>query len=126
MGTYLHARLKKTDEANIQKANESIQKAGYPITIYNDVPYGFFISRAQLEEDARFMNEDPEGRKQVPSWPRPVTAEMLTADFFWLEIGCGCIKLSGCDHEQQALVDIVHEWLETPEAKRMIKSVKDR
>ena len=119
MGTYIYARLKDKSESAIDAANKSILRKGYPTETHNNVLYGFFTSRAQLEEDARFMNEDPEGLKQAPHWKRPITVDDLSS-LFWNEIGCGVIKISGCDDQRQRIVDIVRSWLRTKTAKQIL------
>lgn len=119
MGTYIYARLINKDEESIKKANKSIKKAGYPTEIHNNTTYGFFTSRKQIAEDVRYMNKDEEGLKQMPHWPRPIKEEDLT-QLFWNEIGCGVIKISGCDDERQNLVDIVKKWIFSADGKRMI------
>lgn len=118
MGTYLHARLKKRDEATIKEANLSIQKAGYPSEIHNNVLYGFFTSREQLKEDARFMSEDLEGLKQAPHLERPITADFLS-QWFWNEIGCGVIKLSSISDDDFSILKIINKWIHN-EGKKFI------
>jgi hypothetical protein len=119
MGTYYYARLIQKDEEFIEKANESIEKAGHKTETHNSVKYGFFITKSQIKEEARFMNEDEEGLKQMPGTKRPITTEFLE-DFFWNEIGCGVIKISGCDEECQAEVDIITNWLQSEEGEEFI------
>jgi hypothetical protein len=72
-----------------------------------------------LEEDARFMNEDAEGLNQATHWKRPITIDKLQ-ELFWNEIGCGVIKISGCNDEQQKLVDIVRSWINSDHGKKFI------
>lgn len=120
MGTYIYARLKNKDEETIERANRSAQKAGIPTPTYKGILYGFFTSRAMLEEDARFMNEDEEGLTQLPHFKRPITPEMLTKSFFWYEIGCGVIKITGCDDKRQKEVDLVRKWLRSKDARELI------
>ena len=119
MGTYIYARLINKSEDSIIKANESIKAFGFPTPEFSGVPYGFFTSRAKLEEDAKFLNEDPEGLKQVQHWKRPITVEALQ-QLFWNEIGCGVIKITGCDDERQDMVNLVRNWLNSADGKRMV------
>jgi len=100
MGTYIYAVLKDTSEENIAKQNAILHKLGLKIKKYNGVPYGAFVSRAQLAEDARFMNEDPEGLKQAPHWKRPVQVKDLEG-LFWNRIGQYCTKLSGGSSDKE-------------------------
>lgn len=65
-----------------------------------------------LQEEADFMNNDPEGLQQVPDWPRPITAMQLHRTFFWLRVGELHIKLSACSDMQEAQNAIaVCKWI---------------
>ena len=112
MGTYLYAQLKDTSENNIKKVNAMLKKRGFPTEYYNGVEYGAFVTREQLQEDARFMNETPEGLKQAPHWQRPVKVEDLE-HLFWNKIGQACYKLSGGHDDSVALAMIVAKFLAT-------------
>ncbi len=118
MGTYMYVRLKLKDENTVNKANESLNSFGFPCRVYNGVMFGFFNSRASLEEDARFMNEDPLGIKQCPHLGRPVTRETLE-QFFWNEMACGVIKLSGGETDKD-IIELIGRWLQTDDAKQLI------
>lgn len=100
MGTYIYSQLKDTSEENILKQNKILHKLGVKIKKYNKVPYGAFVSRTQLQEDARYMNEDPEGLKQASHWPRPVQVKDLEG-LFWNKIGLYCTKLSGGSSDKE-------------------------
>ena len=124
MGTYLRIKLKSKKDDFIKMANESLQGAGYPNETINGIDYGFFPTLEQLREDARFMNEEPEGLKQAPHFERPITPEFLQT-FFWNVLGEGTIKVSGCDDEQQEIVNIVKDWTQTGAAQAFIKEVTE-
>lgn len=95
MGTYTNLALKDRSEKNILRVNAQLDKLGiWEQEVHNSVPYGAFTSRQQLREDARFMNEDPEGLKQCSHQPRPITANWLES-FFWNKTGFLVVKLSG-------------------------------
>jgi hypothetical protein len=100
MGTYIYAQLKDTSEENILKQNKILHKLGVETKEFNGVLYGAFVSRTQLEEDARYMNEESEGLKQAPHWQRPITVKMLER-VFWNKIGLFCTKLSGGSTEEE-------------------------
>jgi hypothetical protein len=99
MGTYIYAMLKDTSEENINKINDLLEAEGFKSNHYNGVRYGAFVTREQLEEDARFMNEDPEGLKQATHLQRPITVKWLEG-LFWNKIGQYCTKLSSSEEPQ--------------------------
>lgn len=49
----------------------------------------------EIQQEADFMNKDPEGKKQCPGLKRPVTPKHLSTNFFWFTNGVFSIKLSG-------------------------------
>lgn len=89
----MKVQLRTISDKNIKKVNQEIIAEGYKHEVFNGVVYGAFISFEQLEEDARFMNEDAEGLKQQPDWKRPITPEKLS-QFFWMKPGTFNMKLS--------------------------------
>ncbi len=109
MGTYMKVVLRDTREENIKKVNSQIIEAGYKPEIYEGITYGPFVTMEQLREDARFMNEDPEGLKQCPHFKRPITPEFLSTNFFWLTLGHFHTKLSGSDRSD---IEIFYNLLE--------------
>jgi hypothetical protein len=54
-----------------------------------------FIHEKFLQEEANYMNTDPEGLLQLPHFPRPITVSTLASNFFWFRIGEFTYKLSG-------------------------------
>ncbi|WP_345201516.1 hypothetical protein [Chryseobacterium ginsengisoli] len=65
-----------------------------------------------LQKDADYMNNDPDGLKEVPDWKRPITATKLSKNFFWLTHGEFSFKLSGCPTLEEAREAIaVCKWL---------------
>jgi len=107
----MKAVLKDTEEQNILDVNAEIIGRGYVPEIYCGVTYGPFVTREQLTEDARFMNEDPEGLKQCPHFKRPITPEFLSHNFCWLKLGHFQIKLSGGHDEHVKTAMIIAEWI---------------
>lgn len=111
MGTYMHVVLKNTGEENIKQVNSEIIVKGYEPEIYCGVTYGPFVTMEQLIEDARYMNEDPEGLKQCPHFERPIQPMYLSRNFPWLRLG-GCqIKLSGGSDDLAKTAMIIAEWI---------------
>jgi len=53
-----------------------------------------FNTRKFLQEEADFMNTDPEGIAQAPHFRRPISVETLHNSFFWLRIGEFHCKIS--------------------------------
>lgn len=111
MGTHMTVLLKNTSEKNIKSCNKQVREMGFKSEIFEGIPYGPFVTQEQLEEDARFMNEDPEGLLQNPHQPRPITPEYLT-QYFWLKKGQFYCKLSGANNEELEQALIVAQWAE--------------
>jgi len=112
MGTYLNLMLKNKAESNIQKVNRELNKMGFISHCYNNINYGAFVTREQLNEDARYMNEDAEGLKQSPHFKRPITPSFLSS-FIWLRIGFHQTKLSGgLSPEEEHNAIILSQWAE--------------
>lgn len=109
MGTYAILRVKNQTESNLLAINKDLTNAGYPSETHENILYGPFVTKAQLTEDARFMNEDPEGLQQCPHFERPITPEFL-GKFFWNEIGSFCIKVSAINQEEIALAEIIFKY----------------
>lgn len=94
MGTYFELQLKDTSEKNIKGINNSLIKLGYKNSRTDDPIYqGAFNTRELLKAEAKFMNEDPEGLKQVTHIERPITPEYLQT-FIWNKLGFYQAKLS--------------------------------
>ena len=107
MGTYLTVVLKDKTEEHIKQVNQILEMRGFETEIHEGVKYGAFTTQEQLEEDVRFMNEEPEGLKQAPGMERPITAKDL-GQIFWMKIGHCVFKLSGGEPPAEAL--IVANW----------------
>jgi hypothetical protein len=84
MGTYARIVLKETvTEKELKKINRELSRRGIPIAVHEDVEYGAFITNETMVKDVRFMNEDPEGLKQMPGIPRPVTIDQVICRYFY-------------------------------------------
>lgn len=113
MGTHMTVKLRNTSEKNIKSCNKQIRKMGFKSEVFEGIPYGPFVTNEQLEEDARFMSEDPEGLRQCPGTKRPITPETIEGMAFWLKRGQFYLKLSGGtanEELEQAL--FVAKWAE--------------
>lgn len=72
----------------------------------------FYTTSAQRRE-IRYLNEDPEGLKQVSDWPRPITASILEKQAFWYRVGEFSLKLSGGSTSLDAMDAIaVCKWIQ--------------
>ena len=106
MGTYFELQLKQPTERNIKIANKLLESKGYIGQTANGVYYGAFVTREQLKEDARFMNEDPEGLKQCPHIERPITAKFLEGFVKWNTPGFCQYKLSYMGEDEERITTI--------------------
>lgn len=102
----MYSQLRDTSNENVERVNQELNKLGVKVKKYNGVPYGAFVTMRQIEEDARYMNEEPEGLKQAPDWPRPIKPEALQ-QVFWNKIGLFCLKLSGGRTDQELTIALV-------------------
>lgn len=108
----MNVQLKGTSETHIKHCNEEIRALGYKSETYNGVTYGPFVTREQLEEDAYFMNTDPEGLKQCTHFKRPITWDFLEKNFIWFRLGFFQCKLSGGSTEEEIKEClIVAKWI---------------
>lgn len=110
MGTYCYLHLKNKAESNIKRVNNLLDRYGiWPKDVHNGVDYGAFVTKEQLKEDVRFMNEDPVGLKQAPGMTRPISFRELES-LFWNGLGTCVVKLSGgTDNDGlKRLLNVVH------------------
>lgn len=91
MGRYMTVVLKEEckNDNFIKQLNEELIKK-YGATLYHK-----FNPWYLLQQEADYINKNPEGKKQLPDWKRPITAERLSKNFFWFTNGVFWIKLSG-------------------------------
>ena len=54
-----------------------------------------FIHEKFLQEEADYLNTDPEGLRQLPHFQRPIAISTLHNNFFWYRIGVFHFKISG-------------------------------
>jgi len=89
MGTYSIIYLKKPETA---KEVNKLLKEKYNLTYenYNGVDYGIFFTQEMFDEDLRFMNEDEDGKKNIPHFerlfPKKPTILCYSAEEIVLEI----------------------------------------
>ena len=123
MGTYTKLRLKNTANNFIKTANESLKKYGAKYEVFNNVEYGYFRTDEMIKEDCRFMNEDPEGLKQVPDKKRPITPDYFNS-VFWMERGAFIIKISCVDSEEIKQIKIIQNWINSGDAMKFLSQKK--
>ena len=109
MGTYATLFVKDKTDTSIIAINKRLASLGYPTETFEGVLYGAFVSKSQLIEDVRFMNEDPEGLKQQPQVKRPITVKFLTS-FFWNQVGSFCRKISASTDQEKRQWAIVFRY----------------
>jgi len=130
MGTYAIIYLRKPTMAN--EVNELL-KVKYDLEYenYNGVDYGIFFSQEMFDEDLRFINEDEEGKTQVPHFDRPISKETLYGLKFgggncFGDIGTVCIKISSIIEEDVKTIKVLQEFSKTPEFKRFVNASKSK
>ncbi|MCX2429871.1 hypothetical protein [Pedobacter sp. GR22-10] len=122
MGRYMTVELKEKykTEIFIQLLNMELaaQYGGNIGTTFNTWEH--------LEEQADYINHDAEGLKQLPDWKRPISAQQLHRNFFWLRFGSFSFKLSGEGNSDEARDAVaVSKWIENTEAKFINLSASD-
>lgn len=85
-----------------------------------------FNTWAHIKSEAHYMNHDPEGLQQLPHWERPITAESLHKNFFWLRMGEYSFKLS-CPSRSDEARDAVAicKWIIKTKGKFINKHASD-
>lgn len=114
MGRYMEVALKAKykNDRFIQTLNEELTK------VYGADTWHKFNPWYYLQEEADFMNTDPEGLKQIPEWKRPIKPEQLSNNFFWFKHGEFHFKLSGGSTSDEARNAIaVTKWIVATERK---------
>lgn len=108
MGTYLTLQLEDTSESRIKKINKELRELGY----IAEEPYGAFNTRESVQAEADFMNNDPEGLKQVPDIQRPITVEILQGLVHWYRIGYCEYKLSCMEETEAHNINILAKYFQ--------------
>lgn len=107
MGTYTKIILKNQDEKEILRINREILSLGYR----DELRRGPFYAMKHCRADAKFMNTDPEGLKQMEHLQRPITPKkILGLGMFWIAIGLFCVKISCLNEEEKHNLRIVMQW----------------
>lgn len=91
MGTYMRVVLKEhvRFDSFIKEINKVLADR------YGAATEQHFNSWEELQREADYLNHDPEGRKELSDWNRPITKEQLHGSFFWPRLGEYSFKLSG-------------------------------
>jgi len=110
MGTYIYLKPKNTSEENLKRLNKEIEALGYASETHNGIVYGAFKTFESLSEDARFMNEEEEGLRQVPHIERPITPEYLSENFFWNKVGFYVEKISCYNDDRLESISAALAW----------------
>lgn len=98
MGRYMIVVLKPqyNNDGHMVRLNKQLQEE------FGAATAQVFNTWKFLQEEADFMNHDPEGLRQIPDWKRPITPLQLHNNFFWLRVGELHIKLSACSDMDKA------------------------
>lgn len=124
MGTYSIIYLKKPEMAN--EVNELLKEKYYlEYENHNGIDYGIFFTQEMFDEDLRFMNEDKEGKNNLPHYERPISKETYRSLLFGIgncfgDIGTFCIKISCVIEEDIKTVRALQEFSKTPEFKKYV------
>jgi hypothetical protein len=79
-----------------------------------------------LQEEADYINDTEDGKKQLPGWKRPITKETLNNNFFWFRNGEFSFKLSGgCTADEARDAVAVCKWLIKTRYKYIDKSTSE-
>lgn len=130
MGTYSIIYLKKSTQA--KEVNDLLkEKYNLKYENYNGVDYGIFFTEEMFDEDLRFMNEDEEGKSNLPHYERPISVET----YYWLRFGAGncfgdigtvCIKISCIAEDDLQTIKVLQEFSKTPEFKKYVNFRKSK
>ena len=113
MGTYTRVRLLDVSDAEL--ANMFCSSLGHTREIHNEVLYGLFYSTDMLDEDVRFVNNDPDGLKQMPDIPRPMSKETFLLQKFgngcFGGLGQWCVKISNPTDTEKKEIEIIKRFI---------------
>ncbi|WP_126652171.1 hypothetical protein [Chryseobacterium aureum] len=124
MGTYSIIYLRKPEMAtevnNLLKENYNIEYERY-----NGVDYGVFFTQEMFDEDLRFVNEDEDGKADLPHFKRPISKETYHSLLFGPEnvfgdIGTYCTKISSIREEDIEVIKALQKFSKTPLFKKYI------
>ncbi|MBN9313962.1 hypothetical protein [Elizabethkingia miricola] len=130
MGTYSIIYLKKPETA---KEVNKLLKEKYNLTYenYNGVDYGIFFTQEMFDEDLRFMNEDEDGKKNIPHFERPISKETYYSLLFgggncFGDIGTFCTKISSISEKDVETIKVLQDFSQTPEFKKYVNYSKSK
>jgi len=119
MGRYMTVVLNEPfkNETFIQELNIELALR------YGAINKNLFVSWKYLEEEADYINNTPDGQKQLPHFPRPITKEALNENFFWYRYGQYTCKLSGGGTTVQEAIDAIAvcNWIRKTKGKHINK-----
>ena len=130
MGTYSIIYLRKPEMA--KEVNELLkEKYNLKYKKYTGVDYGIFFTQEMFDEDLRFMNEDEEGKINLPHYKRPIAKETYRLLLFGIgncfgDIGTFCVKISSLMEEDLKVIKVLQEFSKTPEFKKYVNFSKSK
>jgi hypothetical protein len=117
MGTYMTVVLQKDyhGEAAINKINNDL-------FLYFGANHGVhFGTRQQLQQETDYLNQHPDGLKQLPGWKRPISAMELEQAAHWLRIGEFSFKISAVETTDEARDAVaVCKWIMATKGKYIV------
>lgn len=98
---------------------------------YNGVDYGIFFTQEMFDEDLRFMNEDEDGKKNIPHFERPISKETYYSLLFgggncFGDIGTFCTKISSISEKDVETIKVLQDFSQTPEFKKYVNYSKSK
>lgn len=130
MGTYSIIYLRKPEMA--KEVNELLkEKYNLKYEKYNGVDYDIFFTQEMFDEDLRYMNEDEEGKTNLPHFVRPISKETYHSLLFGLgncfgDIGTFCIKISFVTEEDVKMIKTIQQFSKSPGFKKDVNSSKSK
>jgi hypothetical protein len=111
MGRYLTVVLRtqyKNDLFIDQTNQELIERFGAPASTPKGQP---FVSTEYVEQQAAFLNTDPEGMRQMLHFHRPIQPDTLSANFFAYRIGECHIQLNYPEKDPSLAAVAISRWI---------------
>lgn len=117
MGRYMKVVLKR-----VYKNDLFILVLNQELKLYGANDWDKFNPWYLLDAEASYMNNHPDGLKQLSDWKRPISAEKLSQNFFWFSYGEFTAKISGGSTVEEAIdIIAVAKWIAHTKCKYIDK-----
>jgi hypothetical protein len=128
MGTYAIVKMKNPDLAGELNA---LLKAKYKLDylVYNKIDFGLFLSKEMFNANLEFLNNDVTGKKQLESYPRPISPSTYESILFGAgncfgNFGCFTVKLRNLSEIDMINIKAISKFSRTKDFKKYISIVK--